>query len=425
MYEVAKRSAALAAATGGLLLAGAACASADAATLPALGAADVLSGNTVEIPVNVPVNLCGIGLLGMSANGASCSSTAAVAVGGGGGTGGGSASSADVLSGNSVSIPVTVPADVCGIGLLGMSADDSACSSNSAAAVGSGGGGGTASSSSVLSGNSVSLPVTAPANVCDVGLLGMSANGASCSSTAAVAAGGGGGTGGGSASSADVLSGNSVSIPVTVPANVCGIGLLGMSADDSACSSTGAAATGGGGGSASSADVLSGNSVSAPVTVPANVCDIGLLGMSANGASCSSAGGAATGGGGATTSTPSTVSGNATQALPAAASVPGNAQSADTAPAQSSALGTAEAVSLPLSSVVPLATSAIGALHDSSATDAPFHPTSSAARPGSGRLAETGVEGLLPMSMAGGGALLSGGVLTALAFKGKHDTTDF
>jgi hypothetical protein len=266
MYEVAKRSAALAAATGGLLLAGAACASADAATLPALGAADVLSGNTVEIPVNVPVNLGGIGLLGMSANGASCSSTAAVAAGGGGGTGGGSASSADVLSGNSVS---------------------------------------------------------------------------------------------------------------------------------------------------------------APVTVPANVCDIGLLGMSANGASCSSAGGAATGGGGATTSTPSAVSGNATQALPAAASVPGNAQSADTAPVQSSALGTAEAVSLPLSSVVPLATSAIGALHDSSATNAPFHPTSSAARPGSGRLAETGVEGLLPMSMAGGGALLSGGVLTALAFKGKHDTTDF
>jgi hypothetical protein len=80
---------------------------------------------------------------------------------------------------------------------------------------------------------------------------------------------------------------------------------------------------------------------------------------------------------------------------------------------------------MPLSSVVPSATSAIGALHDSSAANAPFHPTSSEARPGSGRLAETGVEGLLSMSMAGGGALLSGGVLTALAFKGKHDTTDF
>jgi hypothetical protein len=198
-----------------------------------------------------------------------------------------------------------------------------------------------------------------------------------------------------------------------------------MSADNSACSSTGAAAVGSGGGSARSADVLSGNSVSVPVTVPVNVCDVGVLGMSADGASCSSTGGTATGNGGATTSTPSAVSGNAAQALPAAASAPGSAQSADTTPAQSSALGTAEAVSLPLSSVVPSATSAIGALHDSSATNSPFHPTSSAARPGSSRLAETGLEGLLSMSMAGGGALLSGGVLTALAFKGKHDTTDF
>jgi hypothetical protein len=371
MYEVAKRSAVLAAATGGLLLAGAACASADATTLPALGAADVLSGNSVEIPVNVPVNVCGIGVLGMSADGSSCSSTGAAATGGGGGTGGGSARSADVLSGNSVSIPVTIPA-----------------------------------------------------NVCDIGLLGMSADAASCTSMGAAATGGAGGTVGGSASSSSVLSGNSVSVPVTAPANVCGIGVLGMSADGSSCSSTGAAVTAGSGGSAGSADVLSGNSVSLPVSIPANVCETGVLGMSAESAACSSTVGAATGNGGATTSTPSALSCNAGQAPATVAAAP-QTQSTGTTPVQSSALGTAEAVSLPLSSVVPLASSAIGALHDSPAINAPFHPTSSAARPGSGRLAETGVEGLMSMGMAGGGALLSGGVLTALAFKGKHDTTDF
>ncbi|MER6318407.1 chaplin ChpH [Streptomyces sp. NPDC001581] len=64
-----KKVVAAAAATGGLVLAGAGLAVADAgAQGAAIGSPGVLSGNVVQVPVHVPVNVCGnsvsiIGLL--------------------------------------------------------------------------------------------------------------------------------------------------------------------------------------------------------------------------------------------------------------------------------------------------------------------------------------------------------------------------
>ncbi|MEU0687238.1 chaplin ChpH [Streptomyces uncialis] len=64
-----KKVVAVAAATGGLMLAGAGLAIADAgAQGAAVGSPGVLSGNVVQVPVHVPVNVCGntvnvIGLL--------------------------------------------------------------------------------------------------------------------------------------------------------------------------------------------------------------------------------------------------------------------------------------------------------------------------------------------------------------------------
>ncbi|MEU8675850.1 chaplin ChpH [Streptomyces sp. NPDC048560] len=64
-----KKVAAIAAATGGLVLAGAGMATADSgAQGAAIGSPGVLSGNVVQVPVHVPVNVCGntvsvIGLL--------------------------------------------------------------------------------------------------------------------------------------------------------------------------------------------------------------------------------------------------------------------------------------------------------------------------------------------------------------------------
>ncbi|WP_377268382.1 chaplin [Peterkaempfera sp. SMS 1(5)a] len=68
----AKKIAAVVAATGGLVLAGAgaACATGGGAVAEgaAVGSPGVLSGNVIQVPVHVPVNLCGntinvIGLL--------------------------------------------------------------------------------------------------------------------------------------------------------------------------------------------------------------------------------------------------------------------------------------------------------------------------------------------------------------------------
>ncbi|MEV0849065.1 chaplin [Streptomyces sp. NPDC049954] len=64
-----KKIVATVAATGGLVLAGAGLAAADAgAQGAAVGSPGVLSGNVVQVPVHVPVNICGntvnvIGLL--------------------------------------------------------------------------------------------------------------------------------------------------------------------------------------------------------------------------------------------------------------------------------------------------------------------------------------------------------------------------
>ncbi|MCZ7413436.1 MULTISPECIES: chaplin [unclassified Streptomyces] len=55
-----KKVVAAAAATGGLVLAGAGVAVADAgAEGAAVGSPGVLSGNVVQVPVHVPVNVCG------------------------------------------------------------------------------------------------------------------------------------------------------------------------------------------------------------------------------------------------------------------------------------------------------------------------------------------------------------------------------
>ncbi|MFI6001233.1 chaplin [Streptomyces sp. NPDC051366] len=55
-----KKVVAAAAATGGLVLAGAGLAHADAdAQAAAIGSPGVLSGNVVQVPVHIPVNVCG------------------------------------------------------------------------------------------------------------------------------------------------------------------------------------------------------------------------------------------------------------------------------------------------------------------------------------------------------------------------------
>ena len=122
MRQVAKKGLLTVMATGGVLMAaggGAAYADAGAAGMSA-GSPGVGSGNTVQVPVHVPVNACGntvdvIGLLN-PVFGNHCANTSSGLNGTGGGATakGGTAHSPGVGSGNTVQAPIDIPVNACG-----------------------------------------------------------------------------------------------------------------------------------------------------------------------------------------------------------------------------------------------------------------------------------------------------------------------
>ncbi|MGW2701801.1 chaplin family protein [Streptomyces sp. NPDC001340] len=109
---------AVVAASGAMAVAGSAYADSTANGSTA-GSPGVISGNTIQLPVHVPVNVCGntvnvVGLLNPAA-GNSCAN-----VGGAGGTSGGATAtgaatdSPGVISGNNIQLPVHSPVNVSG-----------------------------------------------------------------------------------------------------------------------------------------------------------------------------------------------------------------------------------------------------------------------------------------------------------------------
>ena len=215
----------------------------DAGTTTA-GSPGILSGNTIQIPVDVPINVCGVtanvvGLLNPAA-GNQCSNSGGATAGGGdsaasgGATATGSSTgSPGILSGNTVQAPVHVPVNVCGdtVNVVGVGnpAAGNHCRNGGGATTGGSTGGATATGSStgspgILSGNTVQVPVDIPVNVCgetvNVVGVGNPAAGNHCRN-------GGGSTGGATATgsstgSAGIGSGNTIQLPISVPVNLCG-----------------------------------------------------------------------------------------------------------------------------------------------------------------------------------------------------------
>ncbi len=165
--------------SAGFLLAGATAAHADTTTTSA-GNSGTLSGNQISVPVDVPVNVCGngIGVLGVGvpgsghcATGTEEESTNLV-----------TSDDHGTLSGNQVQVPVRVPVNVCdnGIGVLGTGIGGSGhCATGTeeeSANLVSAGNSGTGS------GNQVHVPVQVPVQVCGngVGVLGLGVGGDNC-----------------------------------------------------------------------------------------------------------------------------------------------------------------------------------------------------------------------------------------------------
>jgi hypothetical protein len=218
MYDTAKRGMAFAVATGGLLLSGPACATAAAAAetgtlggpvsaqvdagadhavrIAASTGGGVLSGNSVNIPATIGLNLCGNGvsLLGLASSSANCSSSSGAA---GAGVNARSTHHNGLLSGNSVRTPIGVPVNVCGnsvtIAGIGGSTQGSNCSVGSGSSPKAGIGMGPdaqAGGAGLLSANDVEVPITVPFNVCGDGVSALSGGGSatvSCGFAASVA----------------------------------------------------------------------------------------------------------------------------------------------------------------------------------------------------------------------------------------------
>ena len=190
MHHSTKRRVVLGMTTGGLLVGGLGMGIAQADTTAGGTAADspgLLSGNLLQIPVSIPVNVCGnsISVVGIldSATGNTCTNT-----GSAGSTANGSAThSPGVGSGNLIEIPISIPVNVCGNSVSGVGIGDSASDnhcSNGGSGSGSTANGGSSHSPGVGSGNTVQAPVSVPVNACgnDVSVIGIldSASGNTC-----------------------------------------------------------------------------------------------------------------------------------------------------------------------------------------------------------------------------------------------------
>ncbi|GHE40232.1 hypothetical protein GCM10017673_48270 [Streptosporangium violaceochromogenes] len=195
-----------------------------------------------------------------------------------------------VLGGNQVVAPITLPIDISG-NAAAVAGGASAASRGGASADASGtsgaasdGPGTTSGRGSVLGGNQVTAPITAPINACGnaVALLGGSR--AACRGGASVSGSGGGRGAGGNRTSGEhsVLGGNQITAPITAPVNACGNSVALLGGSEAACQggasvsgSTGGPGRGrGAGGNTTSGrwSVLGGNQVVAPITAPVNVC---------------------------------------------------------------------------------------------------------------------------------------------------------
>ncbi|MFD3827105.1 chaplin [Streptomyces sp. NPDC058625] len=121
MRQVTRKGLMTVAAASGVIAAAGGLAHADSGTQGAAeGSPGVLSGNSLHAPVHAPVNVCGntvdvVGVLNPSV-GTSCANQGGSAPSGHGGaqTGGHTAGSPGVASGNRIEAPVHVPVNVCG-----------------------------------------------------------------------------------------------------------------------------------------------------------------------------------------------------------------------------------------------------------------------------------------------------------------------
>ncbi|MFI2349923.1 chaplin [Streptomyces sp. NPDC019443] len=199
MRQVTRKGLITMAAAGGVLALGGSYAYADAgATGNASNSPGVASGNSVQLPVHIPVNACGntvnvVGLLN-PAGGNGCANTSGSdngSPGGGAQAGGETSDSPGIASGNTIQAPVHVPVNACGntvdvVGLLNPVSGNECGNMSDGGSPGTGAqaGGDTSASPGIASGNLIQAPVHVPVDACGnavtIGGLGNAVSGNDC-----------------------------------------------------------------------------------------------------------------------------------------------------------------------------------------------------------------------------------------------------
>ncbi|MFA1546694.1 chaplin family protein [Actinomadura chokoriensis] len=235
------------------------------------GDGGVLSGNQVDAPISVPVDVSG--------NGAALLGTGHATSRGGAkvhkrGTDGQRTSGRHgVASGNQVNAPVSLPVNVCGnaVGILGRA--DAGCVGGAKVNDGGADGQVTDGTGGVIAGNQVNAPISIPVNVCGnaVAIAGNAVAG--CEGGSLVKSGGKTGSGQETSGIFGVGAGNQGNIPISVPVDVCG-----NAGGSGAASCAGGASVRNGGHRTGrqitdgAFGILAGNQANAPISIPVTAC---------------------------------------------------------------------------------------------------------------------------------------------------------
>jgi len=253
------------------------------------GNSSVLGGNQVNAPISAPVNACGNAVSLFGSSDAGCTGGATVRNSGKGGAGGNRTSGdSSILGGNQITAPISAPVNACGnaVAIFG----DATAGCKGGASVhntGVGAGGNTTSGrNSVLGGNQVIAPISAPINICGNSVAAFGQAFAGCKGGSSITNGGGPGRGyhsghhgGSTGNDTDgrfgAGSGNQVIAPISAPITACGNAVGNAQAGcrgGSSVRNSGGGSGAGGNTTSGRSGVLAGNQVIAPVTAPVNVC---------------------------------------------------------------------------------------------------------------------------------------------------------
>lgn len=214
------------------------------------GNSSVGGGNQVNLPISLPIDISGNAVAAAGQSHASSQGGASVENTQKGGIPGRTSGNSSVLGGNQVNAPISAPVNACGNALSLFGSSDAGCKGGATVKnSGKGGAGGnhTNGDYSLLGGNQVTAPISAPINACGNALAIFGNATAGCKGGASVKNTGVGPGGNTTSGRSSVLGGNQVIAPISGPINICGNAIAVFGEAFAGCKG-GASVTNGGGG---------------------------------------------------------------------------------------------------------------------------------------------------------------------------------